>query len=158
MRRKETSYIRAIPSTGRLQWQTTFSNPRHGSRSQISYGHQGSCCRWRELLQSFRNCSLGLRNRMQGLCHDRCGDRRYFRSALVRDWLPHYSLGLGYEPSWWCHSDLITFRPDSRLLIIEGCLLGGKQCGRTYFVEESGRLRLVAFDPDLLRNGKVAPF
>jgi hypothetical protein len=59
---------------------------------------------------------------------------------------------------WWCYSDVISYRLDSRLLIIEGCLLDGKQCGRTYFVEARGRLRQVGFDPDLLSNGKVAPF
>jgi hypothetical protein len=60
---------------------------------------------------------------------------------------------------WWCYyPDLISYRLDSRLLIIEGCLLDGKQCGRTYFVEARGRLRQVRFDPDLLSNGKVAPF
>lgn len=59
---------------------------------------------------------------------------------------------------WWCYSYPILYRVESRLLIIEGCLLDGKQCGRTYFVEASGRLRPVRFDPDLLSNGKVAPF
>ena len=54
--------------------------------------------------------------------------------------------------------DLVTYRVDSRLLIVEGCLLQGKQCGRTYFAEEGGRLRQVAFDPDLLADGKIAPF
>jgi hypothetical protein len=59
---------------------------------------------------------------------------------------------------WWCYSYPILYRVESRLLIIEGCVLGGKQCGRTYFVEANGQLRQVRFDPDLLSNGKVAPF
>jgi hypothetical protein len=62
-----------------------------------------------------------------------------------------------YDPGWWCYSDLITYQQDSRLLVVEGCL-HGKQCGRTYFVMESGQLRQVAYDPDRLPNGKVAPF
>ena len=70
----------------------------------------------------------------------------------------HYPQQHDYDPGWQCYSDLISYRRDSKLLIVEGCLLEGKQCGRTYFAEESGRSRQVAFDPDLLRDGKIAPF
>jgi hypothetical protein len=70
----------------------------------------------------------------------------------------HYPQQQDYDPGWECYSDFLTYRRDSRLLIVEGCLLQGKQCGRTYFAEEDGRLHQVAFDPDLLRDGKVAPF
>ena len=68
----------------------------------------------------------------------------------------HYGATDG-SPRWQCYSDLITYRPDSSLLVVEGCL-HGKQCGRTYLVMESGRLKQVAYDPDRLRDGKVAPF
>jgi hypothetical protein len=51
----------------------------------------------------------------------------------------HYPQQQDYDPGWQCYSDLINYRRDSKLLIVEGCLLEGKQCGRTYFVEESGR-------------------
>lgn len=70
----------------------------------------------------------------------------------------HYPKQHDLGVAWWCYSDLITYRVDSRLLIVEGCVLQGKQCGRTYFAEEDGRLRQVAFDPDLLPDGKIAPF
>jgi len=70
----------------------------------------------------------------------------------------HYPQQQDYEPGWVCHSNLINYRRDSRLLVVEGCILEGKQCGRTYFAEENGQLRQVAFDPDLLRDGTVAPF
>jgi hypothetical protein len=62
-----------------------------------------------------------------------------------------------YDPGWQCYSDSLTYRRDSSLLVVEGCLRG-KHCGRTYLVMESGRLRQVAYDPDRLRDGKVAPF
>ena len=45
-----------------------------------------------------------------------------------------------YDPGWQCYSDLLTYRRDSSLLM------------------EHGRLRQVAFDPDRLRDGTVAPF
>jgi hypothetical protein len=61
------------------------------------------------------------------------------------------------NPGWQCFSDLVMHRPDSSLLVVEGCLWA-KQCGRTYFVMESGRLRQVAYDPDRLRDSAVAPF
>ncbi len=62
-----------------------------------------------------------------------------------------------YHPGWQCYSDMLTYRRDSSLLIVEGCLRG-KQCGRTYLVMEDGRLRQVAYDPDRLPDGTVAPF
>jgi hypothetical protein len=62
-----------------------------------------------------------------------------------------------YDPGWQCYSDLLTYRRDSSLLVVEGCLRG-KQCGRTYLIMESGRLKQIAYDPDRLRDGTVAPF
>jgi hypothetical protein len=70
----------------------------------------------------------------------------------------HYPSTPDYDPGWQCYSDLLTYRRDSRLLVVEGCLLRGKQCGRTYLLEDSGKLRQVALDPDLLQNGKIAPY
>ena len=64
---------------------------------------------------------------------------------------------MDYDPGWQCYSDVITYQRDSSLLVVEGCLRG-KQCGRTYFVMEFGHLRQVAYNPDRLRNGKIAPF
>jgi hypothetical protein len=61
-------------------------------------------------------------------------------------------------PGWQCYSHMLTYRRDSRLLVVEGCLLRGKQCGRTYFVMEGGQLKQVAYDPDRLQDGTVAPF
>ena len=61
------------------------------------------------------------------------------------------------EPNWWCFSDVIEFRLDSDLLIVEGCL-DDRQCGRTYYVMESTGLRQIDYYPDLLPDGKVAPF
>jgi hypothetical protein len=49
---------------------------------------------------------------------------------------------------WQCYSDLLTYRRDSNLLVVEGCLLRGNRCGRTYLVIEAGGLTQVAFDPD----------
>jgi hypothetical protein len=57
---------------------------------------------------------------------------------------------------WQCYSDLLTYRKDSLLLVAEGCLKG-KQCGRTYYVMKNG-LKQIAYDPDLLPDGKIAPF
>jgi len=58
--------------------------------------------------------------------------------------------------NWWCYSDLLTYSKDSRLLIVEGCPRGN-QCGRTYFVSQDG-LKQLDYDPDLLPDGKMAPF
>jgi hypothetical protein len=61
----------------------------------------------------------------------------------------------GLKVDWWCYSDLLNFRKDSNLLVVQGCLQG-KQCGRTYFVIDAG-LKQIDYDPDLLPDGKIAP-
>jgi hypothetical protein len=72
----------------------------------------------------------------------------------------HYRLGdLDTTPGWQCYIEYLTYRRDSRLLVVEGCLIRGKQqCGRTSLVMEGGKLRQVSFDPDRLQDGTVAPF
>jgi len=55
-------------------------------------------------------------------------------------------------PGWQCYPDLLMFRRDSSLLVVEGCLLRGEQCGRTYLLMEPGRLRQVAYDPDQIQD------
>jgi hypothetical protein len=62
-------------------------------------------------------------------------------------------------PGWQCYSDLLTYRRDSSLLVVEGCRIpsASLRCGRTYFTMEAGRLREVAYDPDSLQNRRVAP-
>ncbi len=62
------------------------------------------------------------------------------------------------KPGWWClHDDVLDFRRDSSLLMVEGCL-DDHQCGRTYYKIGSSGLRQIAFDPDLLPDGHIAPF
>jgi hypothetical protein len=61
------------------------------------------------------------------------------------------------EPNWFCIPEVIRFRKDSELLIVEGCL-DDRQCGRTYYRMDTTGLRQVAYDPDLLPDGKIAPF
>lgn len=61
------------------------------------------------------------------------------------------------EPEWQCYSESLTYRVDSRLLIVEGCL-AGKDCGRSYFVMASAGLRRIRYDPDLSKDGARAPF
>lgn len=68
---------------------------------------------------------------------------------------PFIGVGLDLAPNdfqppsaWQCYSGLTTYRRDSRLLVVEGCLIPSMQCGRTYFTMEAGRLKQVAFDPD----------
>ena len=60
------------------------------------------------------------------------------------------------DADWWCYSDLLNYRKDSALLIVEGCLRG-KQCGRTYFVM-SDALKQLSYDPDMLPDGTIAPY
>ncbi|HEX2327642.1 MAG TPA: hypothetical protein VHN74_02880, partial [Candidatus Angelobacter sp.] len=52
---------------------------------------------------------------------------------------------------------VLDFRKDSALLIVEGCL-DNRQCGRTYYKITDKGLEQIAFDPDRLPNGDVAPF
>jgi len=61
------------------------------------------------------------------------------------------------DPAWWCYRDALNFDVSSGLLVVEGCL-DGKECGRNYFVMEAEGLRHVKYDPDLLKDGSVAPF
>ncbi len=51
-------------------------------------------------------------------------------------------------PEWQCYSNQLNYHPDSTLLVVEGCLLGGKRCGRTYFVMENGKVEQVGYDAD----------
>jgi hypothetical protein len=61
------------------------------------------------------------------------------------------------DPGWWCYSDALTYSANSRLLVIEGCL-SGRLCGRNYYVMEPSGLRHLSYDPDLLKDGTLAPF
>ena len=61
------------------------------------------------------------------------------------------------DPDWWCFPRVIEFRRDSALLIVEGCL-DDHQCGRTFYSMGRTGLRQVRHYPDLLPDGKVAPF
>ncbi len=62
------------------------------------------------------------------------------------------------KPGWWSlNDDVLNFRSDSSLLIVEGCL-DDHQCGRTYYKIESSGMRQIAFDPDRLPDGHIAPF
>jgi hypothetical protein len=61
------------------------------------------------------------------------------------------------DPAWWCYPDALNYDVSSGLLVVEGCL-DGKQCGRNYFVMESDGLRNLRYDPDLLKDGSLAPF
>ena len=71
----------------------------------------------------------------------------------------HYqSADFGPTPGWQCHTDSLTYRLDSRLLVVEGCILRGKQCGRTSLIMEGGGQRQISFHPDRLQDGTVAPF
>jgi hypothetical protein len=64
------------------------------------------------------------------------------------------------EGKWWCNDnpDRVTFKRNSALLVVEGCI-GDKhwQCGRTFFEMISGGLKRVYFDPDRSPDGTVAP-
>ena len=71
--------------------------------------------------------------------------------------MPPPDLFVDSDPNWFCFADVIRYRKDSDLLVVEGCL-DDKQCGRTYFRMVNTGLKQVAFDPDLLPDGKVAPF
>jgi hypothetical protein len=64
----------------------------------------------------------------------------------------------GPTPGWQCYADYLTYRLDSRLLVVEGCLIRGERCGRIAFVMEGGGLRQVSSDPDRLQDGSIAPF
>jgi hypothetical protein len=75
----------------------------------------------------------------------------------------HYGLGLAkdpkwanYEPQWLCYDDRLAYQPDSGLLVVEGCV-SEHQCGRTFFKMNAQGLQQVAFDPDLLPDGTIAP-
>jgi hypothetical protein len=61
-----------------------------------------------------------------------------------------------YEPRWTCFDGFLTYRRDSSLLVVEGCI-SKRQCGRTFYEMKYGHLSQVMFDPDLLPNGTVAP-
>lgn len=70
----------------------------------------------------------------------------------------HYPpMDIATESEWWCYPDVLNFRQNSDLLIVEGCL-EGKQCGRSYFRMESSKLHVVHYDGDLTTDGKIAPF
>jgi hypothetical protein len=68
----------------------------------------------------------------------------------------HYPESAESDAGWHRYPDLLNYRKESALLIVEGCLRG-KQCGRTYFVMGKG-LEQLAYDPDLLSDGKIAPY
>lgn len=46
------------------------------------------------------------------------------------------------------YSDMVNTKPDSALLVIEGCSQEGKKCGRFYYHFDQGKFTLVHFDPD----------
>jgi len=62
-----------------------------------------------------------------------------------------------WDPEWWCYPQVANYQIGSRLLIVEGCL-DGKQCGRNYYSIEPSGLRYLKHDPDLSKDGTVAPF
>jgi hypothetical protein len=64
---------------------------------------------------------------------------------------------LNTDSEWWCYAFFLNYQLDSRLLVVEGCL-SGKQCGRSYFMMDPSGLHLIRHDPDLLNNGKNAPY
>lgn len=61
------------------------------------------------------------------------------------------------DPGWNClPGAVLEFHKNSALLIVEGCL-DYHQCGRTYYKISKTGLKQIAYDPDLLPNGKIAP-
>jgi hypothetical protein len=76
-----------------------------------------------------------------------------FKYVVTHDTSQEFAI----DPHWWCLPDVILYRIDSELMIIEGCL-AGRQCGRTYFQMRSTGLRQIAYDPDRLPDGRIAPF
>ncbi len=61
-----------------------------------------------------------------------------------------------YEPKWTCFDGFLTYKRDSSLLVVEGCV-SKRQCGRTFYEMKDGHLAQLSFDPDLLPDGTVAP-
>jgi hypothetical protein len=69
----------------------------------------------------------------------------------------HYRPG-DYDPTpgWQCYTEYLMYRRNSKLLIVEGCLIRGKQqCGRTSLVMEGGQLKQVSFDQTGLKTGQL---
>ena len=62
------------------------------------------------------------------------------------------------EGKWWCeqYADWPTFKANSALLVVNGCI-GDGQCGRTFYVMQSKGLKQIYFDPDLCPDGTIAP-
>lgn len=70
----------------------------------------------------------------------------------------HFSKGdVEQEKNWQCFDDLLVFSRQSRLLVLEGCV-DDKQCGRHFYLMQEDGLREVQYDPDVLPNGKIAPY
>lgn len=69
----------------------------------------------------------------------------------------HYPSDPDYDFNWWCYPSALNYSVSSRLLIIEGCL-DGHRCGRNYFLMDQEGLKVLSYDPDLSKDGKVAPF
>ncbi len=77
----------------------------------------------------------------------------------------HYSLSIAKrwpdfdaEGKWWCeqYADWPTFKANSALLVVEGCI-SDRQCGRAFYVMKATGLEQVYFDPDLSPDGSIAP-
>jgi hypothetical protein len=70
----------------------------------------------------------------------------------------HYqSADFGPTPEWQCYADFLTYRRNSRLLIVEGCFLRGSRCGRTFFVMEGGGLHKFPLIQTGFRTGVSLP-
>ena len=69
----------------------------------------------------------------------------------------HYPPADSTETNWQLYPEIFNYAPNSRLLIIEGCLRG-KLCGRNAYVMQSTGLRHITYDPDRRSDGSVAPF
>ncbi len=46
------------------------------------------------------------------------------------------------------YPDMVNVRPDSALLVVEGCPEEGDECGRFYYHFEKGKFTPLRFDPD----------
>ena len=46
------------------------------------------------------------------------------------------------------YPDIVNAKPDSALMVIEGCPDEGEKCGRFYYHFDQGRFTLLRFDPD----------
>jgi hypothetical protein len=82
-------------------------------------------------------------------------DAAYFHLSLsiAKKW-PDFDA----EGKWWCeqYADWPTFKANSSLLIVEGCV-GDRQCGRTFYAMKATGLEQVYFDPDLSPDGSIVP-